>query len=193
MDPNALDTGVTLPLEFDTLPIPLVGPRILQLSPIPGNIYKSDCFFYDHTADISQGDFRAVLAFASAHCHPAVVHQFPNIQAFQVGHPSAIVRPLSEVPPAILAWGWFLLSGGITLAPPAVRPAPAPPAAKQFGILPVPSTVDIQALFAPWTPINDEQDICKPSWNQNCMRSFCLSKICSWIPEGDFLFPVLFS
>ncbi len=38
------------------------------------------------------------------------------------------------------AQGWFLLCGGIMLAPPAAAPAPAPPATKQFGILPAPSS-----------------------------------------------------
>jgi hypothetical protein len=132
MDPNASDTGVALPLAVDTHLIPPFGPRILQLSPIPGNIYKSNCFFYDCTADISRGDFRAVLTFASAQC--------PDLQVFQVTHPLAIVCPLSEVPLAILAWGGFLLSGGIVLAPPSAAPAPAPLAAKQFGILPAPSS-----------------------------------------------------
>jgi hypothetical protein len=96
-----LDTGVTLPLVVDALPIPRVGPRILQLSPIPGNIYESDHFLYDCTADISQGDFRAVLAFRLAHGHLAVVHKCSNLQAYQVAHPLAIVCPLSEVPLAI--------------------------------------------------------------------------------------------
>ncbi len=130
MDPNTLDTSNALPLVVNILPIPPVGPRILQLSPIPGNIYMSDRFFYDHTADIAQGDFGVVLAFASAHGHPTVVHKCLDLQAFQVAHPLAIVRHLLEVPPAILAQGWFLLSRGITLAPPAAPPAPAPPASK---------------------------------------------------------------
>ncbi len=114
--------------------------NILHFSPIPGNIYKSDCFFCDCMADISQGDFMTVLAFALVHGHLAVVHECPNLQAFQVFHPSAIVHPLLEVPPAILAWSRFLLSRGIALAPLAAAPAPAPPAAKQFGILPAPSS-----------------------------------------------------
>jgi hypothetical protein len=57
MDSDALDTGVALPLAVNAHPTPLVGPGILQLSPIPGNIYESNCFFYNHTADISRGDF----------------------------------------------------------------------------------------------------------------------------------------
>ncbi len=133
MDPNALYTGVALSPAVDILPIPPVSPRILQLSPIPGNIYKSNHFFYDCMADISQDDFGAVLAFALVHGHPAVVHECPDLQAFQVAHPLAILRPLLEVPLAILAWGWFFLSRGITLAPMTAPPTPAPLAAKHFG------------------------------------------------------------
>jgi hypothetical protein len=53
MDPNALDTGVALLLVVDAHPISPIGSRILHFSPIPGSIYKSNCFFYNHTADIS--------------------------------------------------------------------------------------------------------------------------------------------
>jgi hypothetical protein len=30
---------------------PAVGPRIVQLFSLPGNIYKSNCFFYDSAVD----------------------------------------------------------------------------------------------------------------------------------------------
>jgi hypothetical protein len=41
MDPDA-----THPLGLAT-----AGPRIIQLSPIPGNIYNADCFYYDPAAN----------------------------------------------------------------------------------------------------------------------------------------------
>jgi hypothetical protein len=82
---------------------PPAGPRILQLSPLPGNIYDIDQYYYDPAADVSQGNFGAVLAFALAHGHPVVMHECPDIYAFQAAHPSTIVHPLNKVPPAILA------------------------------------------------------------------------------------------
>jgi hypothetical protein len=82
---------------------PLAGPRILQLSPLPGNIYDMDQYYYDPTASFPLGNFAVVLVFASAHSHPVVVHECPNIYAFQAAHPSAAVCPLNKVPPAFLA------------------------------------------------------------------------------------------
>jgi hypothetical protein len=89
--------------------VPLIGPRILELFPLPGNIYESARYFYDSAADLTQGDFAAVLAFAMAHGHPSVVHECRDLQEFQMAHPLAVVHPFSEVPPALLKRGRFLL------------------------------------------------------------------------------------
>jgi hypothetical protein len=86
------------------------GPRIIQLSPNPGNIYDTDCFYYDPAADVSRGNFRAILAFASAHGRPVIVCDCPDIYKFQAAHPSAVVRPVNKVPPAIIARGLALLA-----------------------------------------------------------------------------------
>ena len=120
MDPDA---ARPLALACATPP---AGSRIIQLSPVPGNIYDMDQYYYNPAADISQGNFGAVLAFVLVHGHPVVVHECPDIYTFQVAHPSAVVCPLNEVPPAILAWGLLLLSKAQTLAPPAIdQPPPA--------------------------------------------------------------------
>jgi hypothetical protein len=116
MDPDA---AVAPPLALARA-VPPAGPKILQLSPLPGNIYNTDCFFYDPATNVSQGDFGAVLAFASLYGHPVVVHECPGIYEFQVAHPFAVIHPLSEVPPAILAQGRCLLSEASNLAPAAV-------------------------------------------------------------------------
>jgi hypothetical protein len=104
--------------------VPLAGPKILQLSPVPGNIYDTDCFLYDPTTNVSQGDFGVVLAFASMYGHPVVVHECPDLYKFQAAHPSAIVHPLSEVPPAILARGRCLLSEASNFALAAINQPP---------------------------------------------------------------------
>jgi hypothetical protein len=101
---------------------PTASPRIIQLSPIPGNIYDKDHFYYNAAAVVSQDDFGAVLAFALAHSHPVVVHKSPDIHKFQAAHPSA--NPLGKVPLAIIAWGLALLSAAQTLSPPAVDQPP---------------------------------------------------------------------
>ncbi len=108
------------------LAAPKARPRIIQLSPVPGNIYDGDCFFYDPAAVDSQGPFGAVLAFALDHGHPVVVHECLDIYKFQAAHPTAVVRPVNEVSPAIVAWGLTLLSGAGSVAPAAiVQPPPA--------------------------------------------------------------------
>jgi hypothetical protein len=87
-----------------------------------------DQYYYDPAADVSQGNFGAVLVFAVAHGHPVVVHECPDIYAFQAAHPIAVVRPLNKVPPAILAQVLLLLSNARPLAPPAIdidQPSPA--------------------------------------------------------------------
>ncbi len=60
-------------------PAPVMGPRIVQLSPLPGNIYETDRFFYDAAADMTGGPFGAVLAFASGHGHTVFVHECPDL------------------------------------------------------------------------------------------------------------------
>jgi hypothetical protein len=76
-----------------------ISPKIFELFPLPRNIYESACYFYDSAADLTQGDFAAVLAFAAAHGYPLVVHECWDLQEFQAAHPLAVVRPFSEVPP----------------------------------------------------------------------------------------------
>jgi hypothetical protein len=59
--------------------VPPSGPKSLQLSPVPGDIYDTDCFFYDPATNVSQGDFGAVLVFASLYGHPVAVHECPDL------------------------------------------------------------------------------------------------------------------
>jgi hypothetical protein len=119
-----LDAAVAPPLAL-ACAVPLAGPKILQLSPVSNNIYDMDCFFYDPAANVSQGDFGVVLAFTSLYGYPVVMHKCPNLYEFQAAHSSAVVHPLSEVPPAILARGCCLLSESSNLAPAAVNQPPS--------------------------------------------------------------------
>ena len=113
-------------------------PLIVQLSPIPGNIYDSDRFFYDPAGILSLGPVGAVVAFAATHGYPVLVHECPDIQEFQAAHPSAIIRPISEVPPAILARGLSLLASP---SAPVALPATAAPAPDLAVVVPRPLIV----------------------------------------------------
>jgi hypothetical protein len=118
MDP---DNARPLALAYAAPP---AGPRILQLSSLLGNVYDMDQYYYNPAANVSQGNFGAVLAFALAHGHPVVVHECLDIYAFQAAHPSAVVHPLNKNPPAILAWGLLLLSNAQPFAPLAIDQSP---------------------------------------------------------------------
>ena len=80
----------------------LSGPKIFVLSPLPSNKYDVDLYFYSPAADVSEGDYAALLTFTAHYGHPLAIYHCPDIAAFQVSHPSAIIRPFSKVPPPIL-------------------------------------------------------------------------------------------
>ncbi len=44
-------------------------------------------FFYNSAANVTDGEFGAVLVFAAAHCQPVVIHECPDLQEFQASHP----------------------------------------------------------------------------------------------------------
>jgi hypothetical protein len=86
MDPSALTLGNAAPSSI----VPLIGPRV-QLFPLPGNIYKSACFYDDSVADLTTGDFGAVIAFTVVHGHPVTVLNAATLNKFN-WH---ILRPLA--------------------------------------------------------------------------------------------------
>ena len=102
------------------------GPKIFVLSPLPGNEYDVDRYYYSPAADISEGDYAALLTFAAHYGHPLAIYHCPDIAAFQVTHPSAIIRPFSEIPPPILRRGRELqLSSSASAASPPVGSTPS--------------------------------------------------------------------
>jgi hypothetical protein len=117
MDP---DESVPAPVAFSpSTAAPLDGPKIFQLSPLPGNIYDVDRFFYAPLADTTHGDFAALLAFAAHHGHPLTVHACPDSAGFQVAYPLAIIRPFLEVPAPLQTRGSnLLLASTAPQAPP---------------------------------------------------------------------------
>ena len=74
----------------------LSSPKIFVLSPLPGNRFNVDWYFYSPATDVSKGDYVALLTFAAHYGHPLAIYQCPDIAAFQVSHPSAIIFPFSE-------------------------------------------------------------------------------------------------
>ena len=83
----------------------LIGPRIFVLSPLLGNKYEVERYFYSPKADVTEGDYAAFLTFAAHYSYPLAIYHCPDLAAFQVSHPTAIVRPFSEVPAPIIKWG----------------------------------------------------------------------------------------
>ena len=97
----------------------LVGPRIFVLSPLPGNKYEVDRYFYSARADVTTGDYAALLAFATHYAYPLAILQCPDLAAFQASNPAAVVRPFDEVPAPIFEWGRALmLSSAASVASP---------------------------------------------------------------------------
>jgi hypothetical protein len=50
LEPMALTSGNAAPSST----VPLVGLRVLQLFPIPGNIYESARYYYDSAANLTK-------------------------------------------------------------------------------------------------------------------------------------------
>ena len=102
------------PLALAPPPAPVVaslsGLKIFVLSHLPGIKYDVDRYFYSPAADVMEGDYAALLTFAAHYGHPIAIFQCPNITAFQASHPSAIIRPFSNIPPPILQRGCELQS-----------------------------------------------------------------------------------
>jgi len=61
----------------------LIGPRIFVLSLLPGNKYEVDRYFYSPRADVTTGDYAALLAFATHYAYPLAILQCPDLAAFQ--------------------------------------------------------------------------------------------------------------
>ena len=85
------------------------GPKVFVLSPLPGNVYDVDRYFYARAADVTTGDYAALLAFGVHYNHPIAVYNCPDLAVFQVQHPTAVVRPFDEVPAPIIRRGHELL------------------------------------------------------------------------------------
>ena len=52
----------------------LSGPKIFVLSPLPGNEYDLDRYYYSPAADVSEGDYAALLTFAAHYGHPLTIY-----------------------------------------------------------------------------------------------------------------------
>ena len=114
------------------------GPTVFVLSPLPGNPYEVDRYFYSPAADVTGGDYAALLSFAADYGYPIAIYQCPDLAEFQVQHPTTVVRPFAEVPPPYIRRGYELLaSSAASSAPPRgdlvsllsyAPPAPSAPA-----------------------------------------------------------------
>jgi hypothetical protein len=95
------------------------GPLIFVLSPLPGNKYEVDWYFYSPRADVTTGDYAALLTFTTHYAYSLAILQCPDLAAFQASYPAATVRPFSKVPPPIIERGRALLiSSAVSTASP---------------------------------------------------------------------------
>ncbi len=94
--------------------------------------------------------------FASTYGHHVVVHECPDLYEFYAAHHSAIVCPLSKVPPAILAWGRHLLSEASNLAPAAVD-QPPPVIDPPLPVAPLAGDQRFMIHTAPLTSVKDRR------------------------------------
>ena len=126
------------------------GPKIFDLSPLPGNIYDVDRYCYAPSADVTSGNFAAITAFGAHYGHPIAIYNCPDLAAFQVKHASAIVRPFSEVPPPILSRGHVLLgTDNASTASASKRADSTSHSARSESLLPTPPSPSVSRGFDP--------------------------------------------
>jgi hypothetical protein len=111
---------------------PHVVPLVLQVSPLPESSDQEE-YFYDASPDNCHDSFAAARAFFSAQGHTIVVHECPNIAAFQAACPfSLALRPLANLPPCVFTKGYETLQA-LALAATAMPAAPATGTATNVG------------------------------------------------------------
>ena len=84
-------------------------PLIVVLSPPPARASGVDMYFYSPSADVTEGDYAALLTFATRYGYPLAIYQCPDMASFLASNPTANVRPFAEVPAAIIARGRELM------------------------------------------------------------------------------------
>ena len=84
-------------------------PLIFVLSPPLGMGCGVDRYFYSLSADVTEGDYAALLTFATTYGYPLAIYQCPDLASFLASNPTANVRPFAEVPAAIIARGRELM------------------------------------------------------------------------------------
>jgi hypothetical protein len=84
---------------------PHVVPLVLQVSPLPGSSDREE-YFYDASPDNRHDSFATARVFFSAQGHTVVVHECPDIAAFQAARPFGLALcPLANLPPRIFTKG----------------------------------------------------------------------------------------
>ena len=71
-------------------------PLIFVLSPPTGTVGE-DRYYYAPNADVTDGDFSALLVFAASYCYSLAIYLCPDINVFQASHPTIYIRPFGEV------------------------------------------------------------------------------------------------
>ena len=104
MDPTPPNPATTA-----SPPASLVArPLIFVLSPPPARGSGVDMYFYSPSADVTEGDYAALLTFATRYGYPLAIYQCPDMASFLASNPMN-VRPFAEVPAAIIERGRELM------------------------------------------------------------------------------------
>lgn len=80
-------------------------PLIFVLSPPLGTVDEVDRYYYSPNADVTKGNYAALLAFAASYGCPLAIYQCPDMAAFLASNPMANIHPFAEVPAAMIAMG----------------------------------------------------------------------------------------
>ena len=84
-------------------------PLIFVLSPPTGTVGE-DRYYYAPNADVTDGDYAALLVFAASYDYSLAIYQCPDINVFQASHLTANIRPFADVSAVMTAIGREVVS-----------------------------------------------------------------------------------
>ena len=69
------------------------------------SVDEVDRYYYSPNADVTDGDYAALLAFAAGYGCSLAIYQCPDMAMFLASNPTVNIRPFAEVPATMLAMG----------------------------------------------------------------------------------------
>jgi hypothetical protein len=145
MEPPLLPGAMGCQLD-EADPLPIV-PLVLQVSPLPGSSDPEE-FFYDPSPDCLNGAFAAAQAFFLDNGHSNIVHDCPDVAAFQASHPGISLFPLADLPAPVFGRGYELLQEAALAAVAALEEADRVAAAAIAPAIEQPAASTLMAHYA---------------------------------------------